>query len=73
MELFHTDFLGKIDTTSMYGAYYFISFIEKHSKWTTVHPMRHKSERVGKCKNLVSHEETFTGRILKTIRSDNGE
>ena len=44
LQLIHTDVCGPMQTTSLGGARYFITFIDDYTRYTTVFTMKHKSE-----------------------------
>ena len=67
LELVHSDVCGPIETESVGGARYFVSFIDDYSKWTVVYFMRRKSE-VLECFKLFralaeKHTSTVIGKL----------
>ena len=72
LELVHSDVCGKIDEKSRGRAEYFLTFVDHHSRYVWVYPLRTKDEvfmRFVQWKALV---EKSSGKKLKTLRTDNG-
>ncbi len=44
LDLIHTDVAGPLPVMSNEGAKYFVTFIDDHSRWLSVYPIRSKSE-----------------------------
>ena len=44
LELIHSDFYGKLDTKSLGGVEYFLTFIEEKSRFALVYVLKQKSE-----------------------------
>ena len=72
LELVHSDVKGPIETRSLGGSRYFITFIDDFSRWTTVYTMKEKSEMFECFKKFHKFGETHSGEKIKTIRTDNG-
>ena len=72
LELIHSDVKGPIEIQSHGGSRYFITFIDDFSKWTTVYPMKEKSESFQCFKKFHKFAETHSGQKLKILRTDNG-
>ena len=72
LELVHTDVCGKINTRSLGGAEYFLTFIDDHTRYIWVYMLKYKSEVFKRFVEWKSMVERSTGRKLKVIRSDNG-
>ena len=72
LELLHTDVIGPMQTPSIGGAKYIVTFIDDMSRFVWVRFITHKSEVLKKFKALVQQLETATGKKLKTLRSDCG-
>ena len=72
LELVHSDVCGKVNTKSLGGAEYFLTFIDDFTHYTWVYVLNKKSD-VFKCfvewKALV---ENRSSRKLKILRTDNG-
>ena len=72
LELVHSDVCGKIGEKSQGGAEYFLTFVDDHSRYAWVYPLKTKDQvfdRFVEWKTLV---ERSSGKKLKTLRSDNG-
>ena len=72
LELVHTDVCGKMDTESLSGKEYFISFIDDKSRHTWTYPIRRKSDSYSTFLEWKSQVERSKGVKLKKLRSDNG-
>ena len=68
----HSDVCGKIETKSLGGAEYFVTFIDDKSRYTWVYVLKHKHEVLEKFKEWRSKVEKSTGFKIKTFRTDNG-
>lgn len=72
LELVHTDLCGPMETKSMGGARYMLTFTDDYSRKTFLYFLKEKSQ-VFKCfvefKKMVENE---TDQKIKRIRSDNG-
>lgn len=86
LELIHSDVSGPVETPSIGGSRYFITFIDDFSKWTTVYTMKRKSEALDLFKTFHRYAENHTenhiqsvnfiqgshASSLKALRTDNG-
>jgi len=88
LQLVHSDVNGPLETASIGGSRYFITFIDDYSKWTVVYMMRTKSESFNCFQKYHKYAEVHTGRRvnklnvirrtnkteeqIKSIRTDNG-
>ncbi|CAB0042349.1 unnamed protein product [Trichogramma brassicae] len=73
LEVIHTDVCGPMRTTSNGGARWFVTFIDEHTRFCHVYPMKEKSQVVEKFleyKNLVENQ---TGHFIKELQSDGGK
>ncbi|CAB0035042.1 unnamed protein product [Trichogramma brassicae] len=73
LEVIHTDVCGPMRTTSNDGARWFVTFIDEHTRFCHVYPMKEKSQVVEKFleyKNLVENQ---TGHFIKELQSDGGK
>ena len=68
----HSDVCGKIETKSLSGAEYFVTFIDDKSRSVWVYVMKHKSEVLEKFKEWKAIVENSIGIKMKTFRTDNG-
>ena len=70
--LVHSDVCGKINSKSLGGAEYFLTFVDDKTRYVWVYILKHKSQ-VFKCfQEWKSMVERSTGHKLITLRSDNG-
>ena len=67
LDLVHSDVSGPVEIPSLGGSRYFITFIDDHSNWTTVYPMRRKSESLKMFKRFHKYAETQTGHKIKLL------
>lgn len=72
LELIHTDLMGPMETNSMGGAKYVLTFVDDFSKKLFVYFLKAKSETFSKFKMFKNLVENQTERKIKTLRSDNG-
>ena len=52
------------------GYYYFITFIDDHSRYSSVYLMKHKSEAFEKFKEYQNQVEKQMGKVIKNLQSD---
>ena len=72
LELVHSDVCGKMNSLSLGGGEYFLTFIDDCTHYTWVYVLKHKSEvfkRFQKWKALV---ENINSRKLKALHTDRG-
>ena len=72
LELVHSDLCGPMETKSLGGSVYFLTFIDDCSRKCFVYFLRSKSEVFECFKDFQAYTETQTGKRLKRLRSDNG-
>ena len=72
LELVHTDVWGPSRVRSLGGSYYFVTFIDDHSRKVWVYFMKQKSEVFEVFKKWKALVENETDLKLKRLRSDNG-
>ena len=72
LQLVHSDICGPLEKQSIGGANYFITFIDDHTNWSVVYPMRKKSDAFHYFKMFAQLAQTHTGRKLKILRTDRG-
>jgi len=72
LDLVHTDVCGPIEVASVGQSRYFVTFIDDHSGWVCVFPMKHKSETSECYLSYEKFSERETGRKIRTVRSDRG-
>ena len=71
LELIHTD-VHEIGVTSPSGYSYWISFIDDHSRFKVLVPMKHKSDAFTSFKSFKAYAENKTGKKIKCLRIDKG-
>lgn len=72
LDLIHTDLAGPMETKSICGARYMLTFTDDFSRKTFLYFLGEKSKTLSafiEFKNLIENE---TDRKIKTLRSDNG-
>ena len=72
LELVHTDLCGPMQTQSIGGIFYFLTFIDDFSKKTWIYFIGYKSETFSKFKEFKALTEKQSGKSIKMIRSDGG-
>ncbi|GMF45581.1 unnamed protein product [Phytophthora lilii] len=60
-----------MQTSTFGGKRYFVTFIDEYSHFCVVYLLRNKSEVADKFAEFVAFAETQTGKVVKTLRSDN--
>ena len=70
--LVHSDVCGKINTKSIGGAEYFLTFIDDRTCYVWVYPMKHKSEVFDCFLEWKAMVENASGNKLKVLHTDNG-
>ena len=72
LELVHTDVCGPMQTESIGGSRYFVTFIDDYSRFCKVYFMRQKSQVLEKFQEFEAHVKSLTGNKVRALRSDNG-
>ena len=72
LDYVHTDVWGPVQTTSLGGSVYFVSFIDGYSRKVWVYFMRQKSETFTKFKLWKAEVENKTRRKIKYLGLDKG-
>ena len=72
LDLVHTDPYGPMQTQSIGGSFYFLTFIDDFSRKTWIYFLRHKSETFSKFKEFKALIEKQLGKSIKMLRSDGG-
>jgi transposase InsO family protein len=72
LELVHTDLCGPMQTESIGGSFYFLTFIDDFSRKIWIYFLRHKSETFAKFKEFKAEAEKQSGKYIKSLRSDGG-
>jgi len=73
LELVHSDICGPIETESLDGAKYFVTFVDDFSKYTEVAMLRSRSEILNVFQNYKRRVEKETGHCIKKLRTDNAQ
>ena len=68
----HSDICGKIETKSLSGAEYFVTFIDDKSRVVWAYPLKHKNEVFKKFIEWKALVEKSSGMKVKVLRTDNG-
>lgn len=72
LEVIHTNVWGPIDTASIHGCRYYVTFIDDHTRKVWVYFMRKKSEVFEHFKNFRVLFEKEMDMHIKTLRSNGG-
>ena len=72
LEIIHMDVIGPMETTSLGGSRYLITFLDDHSGLSVVRPLKAKSEAPSVVKEVLNLLSTQTGLQVQNIRSDQG-
>lgn len=72
LELVHSDVCGPMETSSLGGARYMVTFIDDHSRKVFGYLIKEKSEVMSKFIDFKVMVEKQTGKVVKCLRSDNG-
>lgn len=72
LDIMHSDLCGPMQTQSIGGAKYLLTFTDDASKWTEVRFLRSKTEVLEQIKELVLLMENLKGLKVKFFQSDNG-
>ena len=72
LQLVHSDVCGPMQTQSIGGAKYFLTFIDDYTRCCAVYFMKHKSEVLDKFKEFEVTTSNDAGRAIGTLRTDNG-
>ena len=72
LELVHTDVCGKIQTSSLGGGHYFLTFIDDHTWYVWVYILKSKDQVFQKFSEWIALIENLSGHRLKILWSDNG-
>ena len=72
LKLVHSDVCGPMQTESIGGRRYFVTFIDDYSRCCSVYFLRHKSEVLEKFKELEAITTNESDQRIGTLRTDNG-
>lgn len=73
LQLIHTDLCGPMETSSVGGAKYYVTFIDDYSRKVYVYFMKNKSDTLEKFKEFKNLVENESEKRIKILRSDNGK
>lgn len=73
LELVHSDICGPMNTESLGGAKYFVTFTDDCTRYTETTMLRNKSDVFEAFKNYKKKAEKQTGKQIKKLRTDNGK
>ena len=72
LEIVHSDVCGPMQTDSLGGNRYFVTFIDDKSRFTAVYFMKTKDQVLEKFKEYEAMVTNMTDKKIKILRSDNG-
>ncbi|KAG7599301.1 Integrase catalytic core [Arabidopsis suecica] len=72
LELIHSDVCGPMQTESINGSKYFLTFIDDFSRMTWVYFLKNKSEVITKFKIFKPYVENQSENRIKRLRTDGG-
>ena len=72
LQLIHSDVCGPMQTPSLGGCKYFVTFIDDFTRCCKVYFMKHKSEVLEKFKDFETVYTNECGERICKLRSDNG-
>ncbi|KAM2001220.1 hypothetical protein EV1_008213 [Malus domestica] len=72
LELIHSDVCGPMQTPTMSGNRYFVTFIDDHSRMCWIYLLRHKSDVFHVFKKFKAIVELQSGFSVKKLRTDRG-
>ena len=72
LQLVHTDICGPMQTQSLGGSRYFITFTDDYSRYCSTYFLKSKSEALEKFKEFKASVETESGIKIKDMRADRG-
>ena len=72
LQLVHSDICGPMQTQSIGGAKYFVTFIDDYTQYCAVYFMKCKSEVLDKFKEFEVTTTNDAGRAIGTLRTGNG-
>ena len=72
LQLVHSDVCGKINSKSLNGGEYFLTFVDDHTRYAWIYILKHKSQVFQYFQDWKAMAERSSGRKLVTLRTDNG-
>jgi hypothetical protein len=73
LDLVHSNVCGLINVASLNGYFYYVLFIDDHSRNTWIYFLKTKDGVLVIFQEFKAHVENLIGRRIKVLRSDNGE
>ena len=70
--LVHSDICGKLNSKSMSGAEYFLTFVDDKTRYVWVYFLKHKDEAFQRFVEWKALVEKSSGHQVKVLRTDNG-
>ncbi|XP_020112140.1 uncharacterized protein LOC109726761 [Ananas comosus] len=72
LELVHSDICRPMNVRARHDTYYFLTFIDDYSRYSSVYLLSHRSEALDYFKRFLVEVENQTERTLKVLRTDRG-
>ena len=72
LELVHSDVCDPMQTESIGGKRYFVTFIDDYSRCCSIYFLKYKSEVLEKFKEFAAITTNQSGQRIRTLRTDNG-
>jgi transposase InsO family protein len=72
LEIVHSDICGPMQTTSIGGSSYFLTFIDDFSRKTWIYFLKHKYDALSCFQQFKSLVEKQSGYYIKCLRTDRG-
>jgi hypothetical protein len=72
LDLIHLDVCGPMTVASLNGYWYYVLFIDDHSRKTWIYFLKNKDGVFAKFQEFKAQVENLTKRKIKVLRSDNG-
>ena len=73
LDVIHSDVWGLAQTPTIGGCHYYVTFIDDYSRYTSIFPMKKKSEVLSHFHKLKNRVEKETGQHTRCLRSDGGK
>ena len=72
LEMVHSDICGSMQTSSIGGCNYFLTFIDDYSRKTWIYFLKHKSDAFSCFQQSKALMENESGHCIKILRTDKG-
>lgn len=73
LELIHSDLCGPMETMSISGSGYFLTFVDDYTKKVFVYFLQHKNQAAKTFETFKAFVEKQTEKTIKCLRSDRGK